>query len=622
MYITMLTLPWASAFRARGFGFRIGHTYVSYRAVGMVATAALFALFAFSEIGLRDTVVDLEMVLWVNTREHDLCRRRFYDPISASITLVVRLLSTRVHSYAVGYMAHDAHRGRFIGYLARFTATMLVLVTSGTRVQLYRGWERVGVASYRLISFWFTRRQAGKAGRKAMVVNRVGDWFLSRGIRFGYAGLGCTAYTALWPLSGSPLDLTLLRRGFGLLGGTLGKSAQLGLHMWLPDAMEGPTPVSALLHSATMVTAGVYRLTRLSPRLETSVTVLHATRILGGLTARYAGSVGLVQHDLKRVIAYSTCSQLGYMVVGAGRSAYDASMAHRANHALYKALLFRCSGAIIHGIADEQDMRRMGGLARRLPMTYAWMLVASLSLMGLPFLTGFYSKDALREVAWSTYSSSSHTVYLLLLLAGACTTFYSRRRLSSTFFGTPIGTRTQYLHVSEATTPMVLPITFLGFGAVLAGWLLKDRTIGRGTTYWGPAMGSYTSESSVWIESEHLDLTLKRLPAIVVLLVASYTLHLYATSRSRLYQTKLASLLLYRFRAKKWYADKLAVELVASPVLYSGALVFEELDRGLLELLFGNGLHLHLTDLGHQQGRRILYLESIPLGLVALYRLS
>lgn len=508
-----------------------------------------------------------------------------------------------------------------MGYLGRFTGSMLLMVTSSNRVQLYMGWELVGVASYRLISYWWTRRQAGKAGIKAMVVNRVGDWLLGLGIRVGYGGMGCMGYGGVWSMGGVGEASVRIRIGRGLLGGTIGKSAQLGLHTWLPDAMEGPTPVSALLHSATMVTAGVYRLVRISPRLESTEEVLECTRLVGGVTARYAGSVGLVQHDRKRVIAYSTCSQLGYMVAGVGISGYDGSRAHRANHALYKALLFRCSGSVIHGMGDEQDRRGIGGVKEGLPVTYGLMTVGSGALIGRPYRTGYYSKDALRERAYSKYSTTGHRVYRLLLVAGGCTTYYSRRRLSRCFMGKPLGKRHGYERIQEANEKIIIPMVRLGVGAVMAGWRGKDMVRGLGTGYWGQGIGSVIEEQALWVESENRGVRIKVVPARVVGVVGVRATEGYWWYREGRYGYKISSRTRYRYRSKKWYADKLSVELVGATVTHRGLRTFEEVDRGVLELTLVDGLVGMLDGLGQEQGNRENYMEGVVIGGVRRVRL-
>jgi len=387
-------------------------------------------------------------------------------------------------------------------------------VTSNNRVQRFVGWEAVGVCSYLLINFWYTRIQANKAAIKAMVLNRVGDIGLARGILRRYCQHGSREYGARFASATqevlSPMDQRSGRRRFV---GSVGKSAQRGLHTWLPDAMEGPTPVSALIHAATMVTAGVFRRARTSPRIEAMPMALGVITVMGAITAFYAGTIGLVQNDRKRVIAYSTCSQLGYMVRSCGRSAYDVAVFHLANHAMFKALLFLSAGSVIHARSDEQDMRRMGGLGKVLPVTYSIILIGSVALMGFPFLTGYYSKDVILERALSTYTVPGQVAYRFGTLAACCTGFYSIRLIERTFRGEVSGYRKAYEGVHDAPRRMMLPLRVLCVGSVYLGWLSKDRRIGMGSPYWGQALETHVDHLAM-MDSEFLSAVEKNHPSL------------------------------------------------------------------------------------------------------------
>jgi proton-translocating NADH-quinone oxidoreductase chain L len=364
---------------------------------------------------------------------------------------VVTFISTLVHLYSTEYMGEDPHLPRFMSYLSLFTFFMLILVTSNNFLQMFVGWEGVGLSSYLLINFWFTRIQANKAAMKAMLVNRVGDFFILCAL-FGLLYLcGSLEYDVVFSVAPYMSELYILELGYrfpvldviciALFLGAMGKSAQLGLHTWLPDAMEGPTPVSALIHAATMVTAGVFLLARCSFLFEFSPSALVFVQYVGACTAIFAASTGLFQNDMKKVIAYSTCSQLGYMVFAAGLSNYDVSVFHLSNHAFFKALLFLAAGSVIHAVSDEQDMRKMGGLKRLLPFAYSVIVIGSLALVGFPFLAGFYSKDVILEAAFAQNSANSHFCFYLGTIAAFFTAFYSTRLLFLVFLAEPNGNK-------------------------------------------------------------------------------------------------------------------------------------------------------------------------------------
>jgi NADH-ubiquinone oxidoreductase chain 5 len=515
---------------------------------------------------------------------------------------VVNSVSFLVHLYSIGYMEQDAHIPRFMSYLSLFTFFMIILVTADNFIQLFVGWEGVGLSSYLLINFWFTRLQANKAAMKAMIVNRIGDFGLSLAmfaIFFTYKSIDFSTVFALTPY--------LINENFILLNmeihklslitlllfvGAVGKSAQIGLHTWLPDAMEGPTPVSALIHAATMVTAGVFLIIRCSPIFEYTPTILIVVTIVGALTAFFAATTGLVQNDLKRVIAYSTCSQLGYMVFACGISNYSVSMFHLINHAFFKALLFLSAGAVIHALNDEQDMRRMGGLVKVIPFTYAMMLIGSLSLMGFPFLTGFYSKDIILELAYAKYTLDSTLAHWLGTISAFFTSFYSFRLLYLTFLNNPNGHKEILKHAHEPSLYMMTPLMILAIGSIFIGYFTKDMFIGLGSNFWGNAI-FISPENLVILDSEFIEYWIKLIPVVFSICGAGFAFILYHFFNKILVKWKFSRIgyNLYSFLNKKWYFDKIYNEFIVQKSLDFGYNIgFKTLDRGWIEAIGPYGI--------------------------------
>ncbi len=414
MYLLVLALPLFSTISAGLFGRWIGGIGAGKITTSLIGLTFLTSVFIFYEVALLKSPCLITLSPWFTTEIYDLHWGFLFDTLTAVMLIVVTSISTLVHLYSTEYMGEDPHLPRFMSYLSFFTFFMLILVTADNYIQMFVGWEGVGLCSYLLINFWFGRIQANKAALKAMIVNRIGDFGLAIAIFTLYYYFKTLDYGVIFALAPEFAETKILFFstsfnlldfiGFFLFIGAVGKSAQLGLHTWLPDAMEGPTPVSALIHAATMVTAGVFLICRSSPLLEYGENVSLLITIVGGMTAFLAATTGLLQNDLKRVIAYSTCSQLGYMVFAAGLSSYNVSVFHLSNHAFFKALLFLGAGSVIHAMGDEQDMRKMGGLVKILPLTYSAMVIGSLALMGFPFLTGFYSKDVILEVAYGSFT--------------------------------------------------------------------------------------------------------------------------------------------------------------------------------------------------------------------------
>lgn len=591
---------------------------------GCTASARRRSRVAFVEVGLRGNVVHRDLGPWMESERRGVRWGLRYDSLTVVMLVVVTRVSTLVHMYSIEYMSGDPHRPRFMSYLSRFTFFMLILVTADNRVQMFIGWEGVGLCSYLLINFWFTRLQANKAAIKAMLVNRVGDFGLALGMRAVYQEFHALDYATIFALAPYAVGSTMDRRGWSvdsltvigllLFVGAVGKSAQLGLHTWLPDAMEGPTPVSALIHAATMVTAGVFLRARCSPLLEYAPVALSVITVMGSMTAFFAGTVGLVQNDLKRVIAYSTCSQLGYMVFACGRSAYSVGVFHLANHALFKALLFLSAGSVIHAMMDEQDMRRMGGLVRILPLTYAMMFIGSVALMGFPFLTGYYSKDVILEIAYGSYTIPGHRAHWLGTMAAFCTAWYSMRLLYLTFLAQPSGYRVVMEGAHDAPLRMALPLLILSVGSIRVGWLTKDRMIGLGTPFWSAALFTHP-DRRVQLEAEFIPHSIKRVPVIFSIAGAVGARWAYDRASSSLYAWKMEARPLYVFRNRKWFFDKVYNEWITQPVRHHAYhTTYKRVDRGLIEM---RGPHGRSRALGSRsEGRRGVHSGHISRALV------
>jgi len=592
MYLAILTLPLLSATVAGFLGRKVGKTGSHLITCGSLVLTAFLAFVAFYEVGLCQSPVSIKLMSWIDS-EFMLVSWGFnYDSLTVSMLLPVLIVSALVHIYSISYMGEDPHNQRFFSYLSMFTFFMLMLVTGDNYLVMFIGWEGVGISSYLLINFWFTRLQANKAAIKALVMNRVGDWGFSIGLWAIFWTFGNLDFTTVFSLAPFMDEDLITVISICLLIAAMGKSAQIGLHTWLPDAMEGPTPVSALIHAATMVTAGVYLLLRSSPILEYGSTPLILITWVGALTAFFAATTGLLQNDLKRVIAYSTCSQLGYMVFACGLSNYSIGIFHLVNHAFFKALLFLSAGAVIHALNDEQDMRKMGGLVNLLPFTYTMILIGSLSLMALPFLTGFYSKDLILEVAFGQYLFTGNVAYWLGTISAVFTAFYSLRLLALTFLTYPNGPKINYLGTHEAPFIMAIPLVLLAIMSVFFGYVTKDLFIGVGTNFWGNSLFVHPNHVSL-IEAEFAIPTFyKLLPLFGSLFGGGLALvlyHLFPLFTISLTENKLGRTL-YRFLNQKYWFDNLYNNLILSKLLDFGYTTNKTLDRGVIELVGPYGL--------------------------------
>ncbi|MDQ5928799.1 MAG: NADH-ubiquinone oxidoreductase chain 5 [Bacteroidota bacterium] len=562
-----------------------------------------------------------------------------FDSLTCVMLVIVTFISSLVHLYSTEYMENDPHLPRFMSYLSLFTFFMLILVTANNFLQMFVGWEGVGISSYLLINFWFTRIQANKAAIKAMLVNRIGDFFLLLGMFTIYFVFNTLDYDVVFNLIPLIIDQKIIIGIYNiniidficilLFLGAMGKSAQLGLHTWLPDAMEGPTPVSALIHAATMVTAGVFLVIRCSYIFEYSSIGLSFVTLIGAITAFFAATTGLFQNDIKKVIAYSTCSQLGYMVFACGLSSYDVGIFHLSNHAFFKALLFLGAGSIIHAMSDEQDMRKMGGLKNLLPFTYSIMLIGSLALIGFPFLAGFYSKDVILEVSASTYTIMGQFSFILGILAAFCTAFYSTRLLYLVFLSNPNGNKNIILNVHEGSWRMTLPLFLLSILSVIIGYLSKDMFIGFGTNFWGTAI-FINPVNYALTDIEFLDLKYKLLPFIVTILGVYIAYSIYTYKLTEYYTFKQSNLAknIFNFFNKKWYFDRIYNEYVVQNILYvSYNYFYQVIDRGIIEKLGPSGISFIIIKVVdvikiYQTGFMLHYLAYFFCGILLFIILS
>ena len=571
-------------------------------------------------MGPGGLVYKVQVAPWIQAGDFAANWTLRVDALTAVMLIVVTWVSSVVHIYSVGYMSHDEHQPRFMAYLSLFTFFMLMLVTSDNLVQLFLGWEGVGLASYLLIGFWFKKPSANAAAMKAFIVNRVGDFGFALGIFSVYFMFGSVAFDAIFAGAASKAGDLLTITCILLFIGAMGKSAQLGLHTWLPDAMEGPTPVSALIHAATMVTAGVFMVCRLSPLFEQAPDALTLITIIGALTAFFAATVGLVQNDIKRVIAYSTCSQLGYMFFAAGVGAYSAAMFHLMTHAFFKALLFLGAGSVIHGVSGEQDMRKMGGLWRHMPVTYVFMWIGSLALAGLPFFAGYYSKDMILEAAYAG-GVVGKFAFTLGIMAAFMTAFYSWRLLFMTFHGKPRASHEVMHHVHESPPIMLRPLILLVLGSLFSGYIGYHvlHFVDGHSTFWQATIGSHEAIE----HAHHVPAWVPFSPMVVGLLGIAFAYLFYIKSPHLPASLAAKFPRLYQFFLNKWYFDELYDFLFVRPAKRFGQGLWKFWDEKIIDGFGPNGAAL-LTHLvaGRtsklQTGYVYHYAFAMLIGLFAL----
>ena len=518
------------------------------------------------------------------------------DPLSSIMLVVVTVVSALVHIYSIGYMEHDPHKPRFMSYLSLFTFAMIVLVVSNNFLQLYFGWEGVGLCSYLLIGFWYKKDSANKAAIKAFLVNRVGDFAFAIGIFLIFMFFGTLNYNEVFQLVPEFAQNEINFFGFKsnlitiiclfLFIGAMGKSAQFFLHTWLPDAMEGPTPVSALIHAATMVTAGVFLVVRCSPIFEYSQIALSLVTIVGMTTAIFAASVALVQNDIKKIVAYSTCSQLGYMFFAAGVGAYHVAMFHLFTHAFFKALLFLGAGSVIHAFKDEQDIRNMGGVRKKLPFTYFFMLIGTLALTGFPFLSGFYSKDAIIEFAYLKNSSLGNYAATVGIFTAFLTSIYSWRLFFKVFHGPYNNKKIPINETHDSPLVMLTPLVFLGIGAIFSGYLFKSTFIGNHSNEFWQNSIFFLNE----IKHNAIPLWFLLITPVLVLISIPISFYLYILRPKILEDFKNTNLPLYNFLLNKWYIDELYEKTFVNPTKKMGAFFWKKGDIGIIDKFGPDGI--------------------------------
>ncbi|GJD36502.1 NADH-quinone oxidoreductase subunit L [Methylobacterium aerolatum] len=664
MYHAIVFFPLIGALTAGLFGRYLGARACEYVTTACLAFAALISWGVFLEGGPE---VRVQVATWFTAGDLTVDWAFRIDTLTRVMLVVVTSVSTLVHLYSIGYMEEDPHRPRFFAYLSLFTFAMLMLVTADNLVQMFFGWEGVGLASYLLIGFWYEKPSANAAAMKAFIVNRVGDLGFSLGIFLVFVLFGSVAFDGIFPKVDTVKDLTFHFLGYDwnaltlacllLFMGAMGKSAQFLLHTWLPDAMEGPTPVSALIHAATMVTAGVFMVARLSPLFELAPNALIVVTVIGGITAFFAATVGLVQNDIKRVIAYSTCSQLGYMFVALGVGAYSAGVFHLFTHAFFKALLFLGAGSVIHAMHHEQDMRNMGALRRYIPFTCAMMAIGTLALIGFPFTAGYYSKDAIIEAAYASTRPGHTLAFLCTVIAAFFTSFYSWRLFFLTFEGParwgvhahhghhddhahPAVVHSTMAHEADGApghtegvahddkgsdiepahhsdlvaddhhghghhgdhTPhesplvMTIPLAVLAFGALFAGLIFKNRFIGEGMeAFWGHAL-AHGPENHIMHDIHHVPALVSYLPFIMLVGGFVVAFWMYISQPKLPGELAAQQPTLYRFLLNKWYVDEIYDTIFVKPAKKFGLFLWKEGDGRIIDGFGPNGVAARVVD--------------------------
>ncbi len=654
LYKAIVFLPLIGAIIAGLFGRAIGAKASEFVTTGLMIIAAVLSWYVFITVGMghhEGGPIKVEVLRWIQSGGIDVSWALRIDTLTSVMLIVVNSVSTLVHVYSIGYMHHDPHRPRFFAYLSLFTFAMLMLITSDNLAQMFFGWEGVGLASYLLIGFWFKKPSANAAAMKAFIVNRVGDFGFILGIASVFVLFGAINFDTIFAnapsfapaeaggqggeivlnLFGMHLDKAHALTGACLLlfMGAMGKSAQFLLHTWLPDAMEGPTPVSALIHAATMVTAGVFLVARMSPLFELSPDALTVVTIIGAITAFFAATVGLVQNDIKRVIAYSTCSQLGYMFVALGVGAYGAAIFHLFTHAFFKALLFLCAGSVIHAVDGEQDMRHMGGLRPHIKVTFYMMLIGTLAItgVGIPFtpfgFAGFFSKDVIIEAAYASHSPVAGFAFAMLVIAALFTSFYSWRLMFMTFFNKPRASHEVMHHVHESPQVMLVPLYLLAIGAVFAGWFFEGHFYGEEyAEFWKGAL--FTSKENELLEHFHHVPALVGLSPFIAMIVGFVTAwYMYIKSPSTPRVLAQQHRVLYNFLLNKWYFDELYDFLFVRSAKALGRFLWKKGDVGVIDTYGPNGIAARVVDVTNrvvrlQSGYLYHYAFAMLIGVAAL----
>jgi NADH-ubiquinone oxidoreductase chain 5 len=666
MYLSIIILPLLGSLVAGFFGRKAGVTGAQIITSSCVIITTIFSLVAFTEVGLNNTVVTLKIFRWLDSEWFNIDWGFQFDSLTVSMLIPVLIISSLVHIYSINYMGNDPHPQRFFSYLSLFTFMMIILVTANNYLLMFVGWEGVGVCSYLLVSFWYTRIAANQSSMSAFLTNRIGDCFLTIGLFIILWTLGNLDYNAVFSLAPYINQDIITIIGICLLIGAMAKSSQVGLHVWLPMAMEGPTPVSALIHAATMVTAGVYLLIRSSPLIEYSSTILLLCLWLGAITTVFSSLIGLFQQDIKKVIAYSTMSQLGMMVIAIGLSYYNLALFHLINHAFYKGLLFLGAGSVIHAVLDNQDFRKYGGLIHYLPLSYSVILIASLSLVAFPFMSGFYSKDFILESAYGQYNFSSIAVYIIASIGAIFTTLYSIKILYLTFLSSPNGSinlyesrlfsreskiissniiyterwmpfqpgdgfaRTNKSYVTtefpipttnnvaqESNIYITLPLIILAIFSIIFGYITKDIFIGLGTNFFIDNSIFIHPINEITINTEFaVPLLYKLFPFILTIFFSLFTIFYSEFFSKNIILFKLSKLgyHIFGFFNQRFYIELIYNKYIVNMVLNLGGQTTRILDKGSIELLGPFGFEKGLIKFSK-------YISSLSTNIVTIYGL-
>jgi NADH-quinone oxidoreductase subunit L len=657
MYTAIVFLPLLGFLIAGLFGRAIGARASEIVTTSFLFIAMVLAWITFGEVAAGTASSNVPVLgTWISSGALKVDWALRVDTLTAVMLIVVTTVSALVHLYSVGYMSDDPSRPRFFAYLSFFTFAMLMLVTADNLVQMFFGWEGVGLASYLLVGFWYEKPSANAAAIKAFVVNRIGDFGFALGIFLVFMLTNSVSFEQIFAAAPGLANKTIHVFGHDmdamtitcllLFMGAMGKSAQFLLHTWLPDAMEGPTPVSALIHAATMVTAGVFMVARLSPLFEQAPAALSFVTIIGGTTAFFAATIGLVQNDIKKVIAYSTCSQLGYMFVALGVGGYSVGIFHLFTHAFFKALLFLGAGSVIHAMHHEQDMRKMGGLRKRIPITFAMMTIGTLALTGFPFTAGFYSKDAIIEAAYASDRPGAFYAFLAVTIAAAFTSFYSWRLVFMTFFGAPRWQAAEahgdshatghgdhgahdghdhahHLEPHESPNVMLIPLYVLAFGAICAGFGFVHAFIGEGShEFWREAL-YYGPQNHILHEMHEVHGIVGLMPTIMMIIGALVAIFAYLIAPAAPAAWAKANPLLYKFLLNKWYFDELYDLIFVRPAFWIGRLFWHGGDQNIIDRLGPDGVAARVVDVTNrvvklQSGYVYHYAFAMLVGVAAL----
>jgi len=621
MYLALIIFPLLGSISSGFFGRKIGVKGSHLLTCTFILITTIFSVMSFFEVGFNNIAVGVKLFRWIDSESFNILWGFNFDSLTVSMLIPVLIISLLVHIYSIGYMSHDPHNQRFFSYLSLFTFMMIVLVTANNILVMFIGWEGVGVCSYLLVSFWFTRIAANQSSISAFLTNRVGDSFLTVGMFIIIWSIGNLDYGTIFSVAPYINENIITLIGICLLIGAMAKSSQIGLHVWLPMAMEGPTPVSALIHAATMVTAGVYLLMRASPLIEYSSTVLILCLWVGAITSVFSSLVGLFQQDIKKVIAYSTMSQLGMMVIAVGLSSYNVALFHLINHAFYKGLLFLAAGSVIHAVGDNQDFRKYGGLRLFLPLTYSVMVIASLSLVAFPFMTGFYSKDFILESAYGQFYFSSISVYIIAVIAAVFTTLYSVKVLYLTFLTNPNGPIKSYKIAHESDIYMSLPLIILALFSVFFGFLTKDIFIGLGTGFFIDNSLYINPYHEITIETEFaVPILFKILPLICTVFFTFLSILYSEVLPNKLIGFKLSRIgyNIFGFFSQRFLIEFFYNKYITNKILMIGGETTKIVDKGSIEYLGPFGLEVGLLNLS----KNISKLDSGVITSYALYILS